>query len=173
MRVLIGCSCPRFKTQEKALEISTWPLSVFVCRLDDAIRRFITTFVFHHASRKGGTTRERPRRERTHPDRATAEAPSSRRVPRARVGVTRRAGLSTRLETRRASSRRRPPFFFSERAPEPRARLRDDARRRDASTRLCRLPRRPPTLAWPPSPPRATSRLEMCRPPAHERAASP
>ena len=65
---------------------------------------------FHHATRKGGTTRERPRRERTHPDRATAEAPSSRRVPRARVGVTRRAPVSRRV-SRRVAPRAERGFF--------------------------------------------------------------
>ena len=170
MRVLIGCSCPRLKTQEKALEISTWPLSVFVCRLDDSgVSSRLSCFITRRG--KGGRLARDPAAS-AHT--RTARPPRHRAAGeyRARASVSRDARRS--LDASRDASRLEPnEAFFSERAPEPRARLRDDARRRDASTRLCRLPRRPPTLAWPPSPPRATSRPELCRPPAHERAASP
>ena len=75
----------RFENPEKTSSrplLLKFPLGVFDRLASDFSHTVIRRFV-----EEGGTTRERPRLERAHPARATAEAPNSGRAPRARVDV--------------------------------------------------------------------------------------
>ena len=170
------------RARDRSSEVSVGS-GVFVLASD-----FHTSSVIIRRFVEEGGRRERPRLERAHPARATAEAPNSGRAPRARVDVGSRAPgarrvsrlvaprperrfLGTRDGTSSASPRRRP----TSRRVDPPVVSRSNDACTDGARRQRRLPRRLSTPAWAPPPPRATSRAsrEMCRPPARERAASP